>query len=77
MGRSCGKRGPAIVLASATIITGIMVLAWLAGLLGAVGLGFIALGLFFCVTIILFMPGLACIAVGALLKMAARRSKRG
>ncbi len=38
---------------------------------------FIALGLFFCVTIILFMPGLACIAVGALLKMAARRSKRG
>jgi hypothetical protein len=36
----------AIVLASATIITGIMVLAWLAGLLGAGGLGFIALGLF-------------------------------
>ena len=36
----------AIVLASASIITGMIVFAWVAGLLGAVGLGFTALGLF-------------------------------
>ena len=35
-----------IVLASATIITSMMVLAWLAGGLGIVGLGFMAIGLF-------------------------------
>jgi hypothetical protein len=35
-----------IVLASATIITGMMALAWLAGGLGIVGLGFMAMGLF-------------------------------
>lgn len=35
-----------IVLASATIITGMVVLAWLAGLLGIAGLGFMAIGLF-------------------------------
>jgi hypothetical protein len=34
-----------IVLASATIITGMMVLAWLAGALGIAGLGFMGLGL--------------------------------
>jgi hypothetical protein len=36
----------AIVLASATIITGMIVLAWLAGLLGILGIGFMGLGLF-------------------------------
>jgi hypothetical protein len=36
----------AIVLASATIITGMMVLAWAAGALGIVGVAFVALGLF-------------------------------
>ncbi|MCD0423559.1 MAG: DUF4337 domain-containing protein [Rhodopseudomonas sp.] len=35
-----------IVLASATIITGMMVLAWISGLLGIAGLGFMAIGLF-------------------------------
>jgi hypothetical protein len=35
-----------IVLASATIITGMLVLAWVAGALGLVGLGFTAIGLF-------------------------------
>jgi small-conductance mechanosensitive channel len=35
-----------IVLASATVITGIVVLAWFAGALGAVGLALLALGLF-------------------------------
>ncbi|QLH69403.1 DUF4337 domain-containing protein [Rhodopseudomonas palustris] len=34
-----------IVLASATIITGMMVLAWLSGLLAVGGLGFMAIGL--------------------------------
>src|ERR1700704_6394914 len=33
----------AIVMASATIITGMMALAWLSGLLGAAGIGFIGL----------------------------------
>ena len=36
----------AIVLASATVITGAMVLAWVAGALGVVGVGFAAIGLF-------------------------------
>jgi hypothetical protein len=36
----------AIVMASATIITGMMALAWISGLLGLAGLGFMALGLF-------------------------------
>jgi len=36
----------AIVLASASIITGMIIFAWVAGLLGVVGLGFTALGLF-------------------------------
>jgi uncharacterized protein DUF4337 len=36
----------AIVLASATIITGMVVLGWIAGLLGLAGLGCMALGLF-------------------------------
>ena len=36
----------AIVLASATIITGMIVLAWVAGALGIVGVGFMGLGLF-------------------------------
>jgi lipopolysaccharide export LptBFGC system permease protein LptF len=36
----------AIVLASATIITGMIILAWAAGALGVVGIGFMALGLF-------------------------------
>jgi uncharacterized protein DUF4337 len=36
----------AIVLASATIITGILALAWISGLLALAGLGFTALGLF-------------------------------
>jgi hypothetical protein len=36
----------AIVLASATIITGMIVLAWAAGALGLIGLGFMTLGLF-------------------------------
>ncbi|MGZ3411803.1 MAG: DUF4337 domain-containing protein [Xanthobacteraceae bacterium] len=36
----------AIVLASATIITGMVILAWLAGALGIVGVGFMAIGLF-------------------------------
>jgi hypothetical protein len=36
----------AIVLASATIITGMLALAWVSGLLAAVGLGFTALGIF-------------------------------
>src|SRR5665647_1638180 len=35
-----------IVLASATIITGMAVLAWLAGILGIVGLAFTAIGFF-------------------------------
>jgi Domain of unknown function (DUF4337) len=35
-----------IVLSSAAVITGIMALAWLAGALGIVGLGLLALGLF-------------------------------
>jgi len=35
-----------IVLASATVITGMIVLAWLAGGLALVGLGFMAIGLF-------------------------------
>jgi len=35
-----------IVLASATVITGMVALAWFAGALGAVGLGLLALGLF-------------------------------
>jgi hypothetical protein len=35
-----------IVLASATVITGMVVLSYLAGLLGVVGLGFMAIGLF-------------------------------
>lgn len=34
----------AIVLASATVITGAIVLAWLAGLLGLAGIGFVAVG---------------------------------
>jgi hypothetical protein len=36
----------AIVLASATIITGIFALAWISGLLAVVGLGFTAVGIF-------------------------------
>jgi hypothetical protein len=36
----------AIVLASATIITGMIVLAWVAGALGLLGIGFMGLGLF-------------------------------
>jgi hypothetical protein len=36
---------------------------------------FIAVGVLMCLTLILLMPGLACVAVGALLKIAARRSK--
>ena len=36
-----------IVLCSAAVITGIIVLAWLAGGLGAIGLGFMTLALFF------------------------------
>jgi hypothetical protein len=36
----------AIVLASATIITGILALAWISGLLTLTGIGFTALGLF-------------------------------
>jgi hypothetical protein len=36
----------AIVLASATIITGMIGLAWIAGLLGLAGIGFMGLGLF-------------------------------
>ncbi len=35
-----------IVLASATVITGMMALAWLAGGLGIIGLALLALGLF-------------------------------
>ena len=35
-----------IVLASAAVITGMVVLAWLGGVLGVVGLGLLALGLF-------------------------------
>ncbi len=35
-----------IVLASATVITGIVALAWFAGALGAVGIALVALGLF-------------------------------
>ncbi len=35
-----------IVLASASVITGIMLLAWIAGGLGVVGLAFMAIGLF-------------------------------
>jgi uncharacterized iron-regulated membrane protein len=35
-----------IVLASATVITGAIVLAWFAGGLGLIGLGFMAIGLF-------------------------------
>ena len=36
----------AIVLASATIITGIIVLAWISGLLALAGIGFTAIGIF-------------------------------
>jgi hypothetical protein len=36
-----------IVLASSAVITGMMVLVWLAGGLGALGLAFMAMGLFF------------------------------
>jgi Domain of unknown function (DUF4337) len=36
----------AIVMASAAIITGMMALAWISGLLGVAGIGFMALGLF-------------------------------
>lgn len=36
-----------IVLCSAAVITGIMVLVWLAGGLGVIGLGFMAMALFF------------------------------
>jgi hypothetical protein len=36
----------AIVLASATIITGMILLAWAAGALGLIGIGFMGLGLF-------------------------------
>ena len=35
-----------IVLASATVITGMIVLAWVAGGLAVLGLGFMAIGLF-------------------------------
>ena len=35
-----------IVLASATIITGMMALAWISGVLGIVGIAFMAIGLF-------------------------------
>jgi hypothetical protein len=35
-----------IVLASATIITGMVALAWVSGFLAIVGLGFTAIGLF-------------------------------
>ncbi len=35
-----------IVLASATVITGILALSWFAGVLGVIGLGLLALGLF-------------------------------
>jgi hypothetical protein len=35
-----------IVLASATIITGMIALAWIAGSLGVIGLGFMAIGFF-------------------------------
>ncbi|MGD0025647.1 MAG: DUF4337 family protein, partial [Xanthobacteraceae bacterium] len=35
-----------IVLASATVITGVMALAWFAGALGVAGLALLALGLF-------------------------------
>jgi len=35
-----------IVLASATVVTGVAALAWIAGLLGVVGLGFLWLGAF-------------------------------
>jgi hypothetical protein len=36
---------------------------------------FIGVGVLFCLTILLFHAGLACIAVGALLRIAAARSK--
>ncbi|MEI8146151.1 MAG: DUF4337 family protein, partial [Alphaproteobacteria bacterium] len=36
----------AIVLASATVITGAMALAWISGGLGLIGLGFMGIGLF-------------------------------
>ena len=36
-----------IVLASSAVITGMMVLVWLAGGLGLLGLGFMSLALFF------------------------------
>ena len=36
----------AIVLASATIITGMIALAWISGLLALAGIGFVALGVF-------------------------------
>jgi hypothetical protein len=35
-----------IVLASATIITGMLVLAWISGVLAIVGVAFMAIGLF-------------------------------
>ena len=35
-----------IVLASATVVTGVIVLAWIAGALGVVGLGFMGLAMF-------------------------------
>jgi hypothetical protein len=44
----------AIVLASATVITGMTVLAWLAGLLGVAGLGMLSLGLY--APLILHLP---------------------
>jgi len=37
---------------------------------------FIALGVLMCVTLILFVPRLACLALAALLKIAGKRSKR-
>ena len=36
---------------------------------------FIGVGVLMCLSIFLFMPGLACIAVGALLRIAARPPK--
>ena len=36
-----------IVLCSAAVITGMIVLVWIAGGLGALGLGFMAIALFF------------------------------
>jgi len=36
---------------------------------------FIGLGIVLCLTVFLFVPGLMCVAVGALLRIAAARSK--